>query len=34
MTTQHIHAKQQRVTDLQQIIGIVSEANALEINRK
>jgi len=28
------HTKQQRVTDLQQIIGIVSKASALEINRK
>jgi len=28
------HAKQQRVTDLQQIVGIVSKASALETNGK
>jgi len=28
------HAKQQRVTDLWQTVGIVSEASALETNRK
>jgi len=27
-----IHTKQQRLTDLQQIVGIVSEASALETN--
>jgi len=28
------HAEQQRVTDSCQIVGIVSEASALEMNRK